>query len=211
MPAAMAPPQAPNQPPPSTLAAQLVENFSASVRSSRAADETAELQKFLPVIERIKNDPELLKTAQDRIEHNHMLIYVFGLISLDGLKWGDPFVSRAQIEQLEGETLKAVNFLKMTIRETPAVLAYVAEEGTFLFRKSEPLWLWILPRVLRLLGMEMAAALSSPIEELCRFILLTSNQHCDLWGHTAGILRYLQGCVDCEYPLSMASWILTQD
>ncbi|KAI6601117.1 hypothetical protein MCOR14_004531 [Pyricularia oryzae] len=196
IPAAMAPPQAPNQPPPSTLAAQLVENFSASVRSSRAADETAELQKFLPVIERIKNDPELLKTAQDRIEHNHMLIYVFGLISLDGLKWGDPFVSRAQIEQLEGETLKAVNFLKMTIRETPAVLAYVAEEGTFLFRKSEPLWLWILPRVLRLLGMEMASALARPIEELCRFILLTANQHCDLWGHTAGILRYLQGCVD---------------
>ncbi|KAH8156902.1 hypothetical protein CIB48_g11345 [Xylaria polymorpha] len=112
-----------NAPPPSTLAAQLVENISTSARSSRP-DETAELQRLFAAIEKVKNEPGLLASYQDRIEHNHMLIYVYARVVLEGLKWDEPF---ANTSQLRADATRAINFLKITVNETPEVLLFTAD------------------------------------------------------------------------------------
>ncbi|UZP37634.1 hypothetical protein NXS19_005450 [Fusarium pseudograminearum] len=83
-------------PPPSTLAAQLVENISASTKSSKS-DENSELKGFFAIIQRVKDDPTLLKTPEDRVEHNHMLIYVYSRAVLEGIRLDDPFLDRAQV------------------------------------------------------------------------------------------------------------------
>ncbi|KAJ4132971.1 serine/threonine-protein kinase M1 [Fusarium falciforme] len=72
-------------PPPSTLAAQLVENISASTKSSRS-DENSELKGFFAIIQRVKDDPALLKTPEERVENNHMLLYVYARVVLDGIR-----------------------------------------------------------------------------------------------------------------------------
>ena len=64
-------------PHPSTLAAQLVEDIAPSTKSSTRSDENAELKGFFAKIQRIKDNPGVLKTLKDRVEHNHMLIYVY--------------------------------------------------------------------------------------------------------------------------------------
>ncbi|KAL8413730.1 hypothetical protein RB594_005107 [Gaeumannomyces avenae] len=191
-----------NNPPPSTLAAQLVENIAVSSVHSSRSDETQELQKFFTVIERFKNDPNLLKTTAERVEHNHMLIYVYCRVALDGLTWEDPFADRAR---LKAEALKTANFIRVTIRETPAVLAFVPDEGAFLFRRSEPLWLWVLPKILKLLGSERCIEISSVIESLCEFILGIVNQAGPLWGETDPMICYFQTSVN-----SLLSYLSTR-
>jgi serine/threonine-protein kinase ATR len=178
-----------NQPPPSTLAAQLVDNISTPAARSSHPDETNELKRLFAVIERIKNQPNLLKTDQERIEHNHILIYVYTRVVLEGLQWDDPFAKNAK---LVSEASKALNFLEVTINETPTVLTYVADEKAFLFRGREPLWLWLLPRVLRMLGSEPCIPLTSAIEHLCGSLFHATSRHSSLWELGPQILLYFQ-------------------
>ncbi|KAK8008761.1 Protein kinase rad3 [Apiospora marii] len=181
-----------NGPPPSTLAAQLVENISASTRSSRP-DETAELKKLFGVIEEVKNNPETLESHQDRIEHNHMLIYVFARVVLEGLKWDDPFADR---EHLHSEALRAINFLKVTVRETPEVLVFSSSDASFMFRGSEPLWLWILPRVLKMLGHSQCLNLTTAIESLFQDFFIVIGQNGFLWPVASKLDQYMRNNFD---------------
>lgn len=181
-----------NGPPPSTLAAQLVENISASTRSSRP-DETAELKKFFSIIEEVKNNPETLESHQDRIEHNHMLIYVFSRVVLEGLRWDDPFADR---EHLHSEAVRAINFLKVTVRETPEVLVLSSPGTSFIFRGNEPLWLWILPRVLKMLGHSQCLNLTTAIESLFQDLSIVVAENGFLWPLASRLDQYLRSNFD---------------
>lgn len=181
-----------NAPPPSTLAAQLVENISTSARSSRP-DETAELQRLFAAIEKVKNEPGLLTSHQERVEHNHMLIYVYARVVLEGLKWDEPF---ANTSQLRADAVRAINFLKITVNETPEVLLFTVNNGTFLFRGPEPLWIWIFPKVLKMLGNSLCADLTAPIEGFFRELYLTAARSNGLWSHIPRFLAYLRSNFD---------------
>lgn len=178
-----------NLPPPSTLAAQLVDNISTPAVRSSHPDETNELKRLFAIIERFKNQPDLLRTEQERIEHNHILIYVYTRVVLEGLQWDDPFAKNAK---LVAEASKALNFLEVTITETPTVLTYVADDKAFLFRGREPLWLWLLPRVLRMLGSEPCVPLTSAIEHLCFTLIHATFHHSSLWELGPQIFLYFQ-------------------
>jgi len=177
-----------NMGPPSTLAAQLVETISPSATSSRP-DETQELKRLFGIIERVKNHPDLLRTPEEHIAHNHMLIYVYTRVALDGLRWDEPFADRAL---LCAEALKAINFLKVTIKETPEVLGYSTDGKAFLFRGHEPLWLWILPKVLKLLGHPSCTSLAVAIEGLCSFIIYASSRLDVESSMTGNLIRYFR-------------------
>jgi serine/threonine-protein kinase ATR len=181
-----------NAPPPSTLAAQLVENISTSTRSSRP-DETVELQRLFAAIERVKNDPSLLTSYRDRIEHNHMLIYVYARVVLEGLKWDEPFADKSQ---LRTDATRAINFLRITVNETPEVLLFTADSGAFLFRGLEPLWIWIFPKVLKMLGDDVCADLATPIEAFFRELYSTAGRSSSLWSHIPRFLTYLRSNFD---------------
>ncbi|KAF2971363.1 hypothetical protein GQX73_g2258 [Xylaria multiplex] len=181
-----------NAPPPSTLAAQLVENISTSARSSRP-DETAELQRLFAAIEKIKNDPGLLTSHQDRIEHNHMLIYVYACVVLEGLKWNEPFANKSQ---LRADAVRAINFLKITVNETPEVLLFAPANGAFLFRGTEPLWIWIFPKILKMLGNPQCADLNTQIEDFFGELYSTAARSNRLWSHIPQFLAYLRNNFD---------------
>lgn len=174
-------------PPPSTLAAQLVGNFSASNRSSRP-DESNELVRLVAEIEKVREQPELLKTQEQRLEHNHMLIYVYARVHLVG-KWDDPFVNK---DKLHSEALSGMQFIPLLIRETPAVLQYRAVEKTFLYRGPEPLWLWILPKILRMLGHRHCTALYPSIQGICEVILHVLRKNGCLWDLAHQMTQYFQ-------------------
>ncbi|KAI1816156.1 phosphatidylinositol 3 [Poronia punctata] len=194
-------------PPPSTLAAQLVENISTSTsaRSSRP-DETAELQNLFSAIENVKNNPNLLASYHDRIEHNHMLIYVYARVVLENLRWDEPF---ANAQQLRADAVGAINFLKITVNETPEVLLVAKTKGSisnsFLFRGEEPLWIWIFPKVLKLLeiGGGPCAALTGPIEAFFNEVYISATRSNKLWPHIPQFLAYLRSNLDAiQFHLS---------
>jgi serine/threonine-protein kinase ATR len=147
------------------------------------------------VIERVKNEPGSLKTPEERVEHNHMLVYVYARVVLEGLKWDDPF---ADWEQLEADALKAVHFLKVTIPETPTVLHFTTDGTTFLHRGSEPLWVWLFPKLLRMLGHPKCPALTSALESLFHFIFLTASRSAGLWNTCEPLFGYLQANFRCK-------------
>lgn len=181
-------------PPPSTLAAQLVGNISTTARSSRP-DENSELKRFFETIERIKNEPELLKTSDDRVEHNHLLIYVYACVVLEGLKWDDPFADRSQ---LKSEALKAIHFLKVTVQETPTVLNYTTDGNAFLHRGREPLWAWLFPKVFKMLGHPQCLSITSSLEAFFHFILMTATNSAGLWNSCEPLYAYLQTNFRCK-------------
>lgn len=181
------------QPPPSTLAAQLVENISASTRSSRP-DETAELGKLIGIIEKVKDQPENLKTQEERISHNHMLIYVYARVTLEGLKWDDPFDK----SHLKSEALRAINFLKVAVNETPEVLLTTSEPDMYLFRGREPLWIWIFPKVLKMLGYSQSIDLTSAIEAFFHVVFSVACRTTALWSFIPQFLAYLKLNFDGE-------------
>ncbi|KAF4494809.1 uvsb pi-3 kinase [Fusarium agapanthi] len=175
-------------PPPSTLAAQLVENISASTKSSKS-DENSELKGFFAIIQRVKDDPTLLKTPEDRVEHNHMLIYVYSRAVLEGIRLDDPFLDRTQVRT---EGLKAISFLRFSIKETPAVLKHRVGEQEYMFRGREPLWIWLLPQLLRLLGHSQCLELTEAIEGFLQYTMLVIAQNWTLWDMAPSFLFYLR-------------------
>lgn len=160
--------------------------------SSATPDETAELKRFFAQIERIKNQETPLKTPEERIGHNHMLIYVYARVVLDSLKWDDPFANRAH---LQAEAAKAVSFLRVTIEETPEVLTCITDGRTFLFRSGEPLWVWVFPRILRLLGNPYCTPLVKDIELFFRQVFVSMMQSGSLWGEIPVFVQYLAEAV----------------
>ncbi|KAF5605879.1 uvsb pi-3 kinase [Fusarium pseudocircinatum] len=175
-------------PPPSTLAAQLVENISASTKSSKS-DENSELKGFFAIIQRVKDDPTLLKTPEDRVEHNHMLIYVYSRAVLEGIRLDDPFLDRTQVRT---EGLKAISFLRFSIKETPEVLKHRVGEQEYMFRGREPLWVWLLPQLLRLLGHSQCLELTEAIEGFLQYTMLIIAQNWTLWDMAPSFLFYLR-------------------
>ncbi|KAG5983170.1 hypothetical protein E4U55_000604 [Claviceps digitariae] len=177
--------------PPSTLAAQLVENISTSARSSRS-DENHELKGLFTLIQRVKDHPEVLVSQADRVEHNHMLIYVYCRVALDGIKLDDPFVNRAHVH---AELIKAINFLRFTIKETPSVLMYKSESKALVYRGEEPLWVWLLPYLLRFLGLDLFRELEGSIEGFLQYLFLIIARTDELWSMGPSFVLYLRTCV----------------
>lgn len=180
--------------PPSTLAAQLVGNIATTARSSKP-DESSELKRLLETIESVKNDPGLLKTPADHLEHNHMLIYVYACVKLDGLKWDDPFVNR---DHLQSEISQTVQFLRLTITEDAEVLFITTDGSKFLQRGTEPLWVWLFPKLLKMLGHPHCLSLSSSLESLFLFLIKSASKNGDMWHLCEPLYAYLQGNFRCE-------------
>lgn len=175
-------------PPPSTLAAQLVENIAASTKASRT-DENSELKGFYDIIQRVTNNADLLKSPSEHIEHNHMLIYVYCRVILDGMKLDDPFLDRAH---LRAESLKAIVFMRYAIKETPSVLEYKSDDSGFIFRGHEPLWIWLLPQLLRMLGHPKCLELESSIEGFFQYVLLVVARTGTIWKLASPITLYFR-------------------
>ena len=183
-------------PPPSTLAAQLVENLSPSAKSSRS-DENRELKSLFAIIQQIKDNPELLKSHAERVEHNHMLIYVYSRVVLDNIKPDDPFLDASHVGT---EALRAINFLRFTIKETPSVLAFTGHHG-FVFRGQEPLWIWLLPRLLRILGHAKLHRLDDSIEGFLQYLMLVVARNGTLWEMAPQLSSYLRAIVSGKSSL----------
>ncbi|PHH65261.1 hypothetical protein CDD81_3120 [Ophiocordyceps australis] len=180
-----------NHLPPSTLAAQLVENISTSASSARS-DENHELQGLFALIQGVKDNPETLRIPEERIRHNHMLIYVYCRVALEAIRLDDPFMNRASVN---AELLKAINFLRFTVKETPNVLRVTGQNCDFMHRGSEPLWMWLLPHVLRFLGHAEFLELQEAIQGFLCYLVLVVARNDSLWGLSDSLFLYIRACM----------------
>ncbi|KAK3935676.1 protein kinase rad3 [Diplogelasinospora grovesii] len=186
------------QPPPSTLAAQFAENFAASagLPRSRPEEDASELKRLLKVIEEQKTNPSSL-TLEDRVKQNHLLIYACCRVVLDSIAWNDPFRDLAS-EHSESQARRAINFLVLSINESPSVIDFIDNGGDLLYRGKLPLWMWLMPKVLKLLGHKRMLGVSGAIQSLCECIMAHTVQHPSLSRQRTGksFCRYITASVD---------------
>lgn len=130
-----------------------------------------------------------------RTVYNHVLVYLCTRVVLDAINWEDLSKDRSY---LKGEVRKFIYFFKVTIYETPEILNYTTDD--FLFRGREPLWMWILPKILRLLGDDRCGAISGELEEFCKFVVMMARETTSLRKQAELMIQYFQDIVDGEAP-----------
>lgn len=177
-------------PPPSTLTAQLVEDIRVT-QEREPVSQVGDVNLLLAEIEQVKRKPDLIETDEDRLRHNHLLIYVNCIVMLDRPRWQSAFNSAAK-----EEVSKSMQFLKVTIKETPEVLRYRVNGDKFALRGREALWAWLLPRILPLLSHATFESIVKEIEDLAGLIATVLMQDEAQGGSFTLFVLYMNSTVD---------------
>ena len=186
------PTQPSSEPPPSTLAAELIEGLDVPHKSRPTKpDELTEIKRLYTIIEEEKHKAgsDLEKTYEERLAFNHIIFYVCAGPVLDAVKADGLFT------RLSHKAQHTISLFKIAIQETPDVLHLTTDGDEFLLRGREPLWLWFLPRLLALLGRSKLPGITPAIEGFVHFTFQTAAKHVPLWDLGPGLIRYFQTCL----------------
>lgn len=180
------------EPPPSTMAAQLINNLSTTTKPSRQGGEDD--LKALLELSRMANDTEQLSSLDTNLEHHHKLIYVFVRLVLEPLSTDDPFMD---VQNVVSQASDALDVFISAIKETPSVLGYSSKHESFQSRGEEPLWVWLFPRLLGLLGRKRCDMLTEKIKDLFFVSFQAVSRSPMLWNMASSFFCYLKECVTC--------------
>jgi serine/threonine-protein kinase ATR len=175
--------------PPSTMAAQLINNLSSTNKQSRQGGQDD--LKALVELSRMANDAEELKSLDSKIEHNHMLIYVFTRLVLEPLVTDDPFMD---VQNVVSQAADALDAFISAIKETPIVLSCIPRPESLQSRGEEPLWAWLFPRLLGLLGRRRCDTLTEKIKDLFFVSFQAVSRFPTLWILASQFFSYLKLC-----------------
>lgn len=189
--------------PPSTMAAQLINNLSTTNKPSREPEQD-DLKRLMTEVSELENSSTELSNLDVKLEHKHKLIYVFARAVLERLSNDDPFINTAQ---LVSQASEALDIFTSTIRETPAVLAYVlTPQETLQARGQEPLWMWLFPRVLTLLGRRECEDLTDKIKSFFSTSFQAVAQSPKIWYLSSLFFSYLKECASRTFDNNHLIW-----
>ncbi|KAG9237915.1 protein kinase-like protein rad3 [Amylocarpus encephaloides] len=178
--------------PPSTMAAHLISNLTTTNRPSREPEQD-DLKRLMSEISERENSLHELTDVKPVLEHKHKLIYVFTRAVLERLNNDDPFVN---VDQLISQASEALDIFMSTIKETPAVLDYVLPpEAVLQARGREPLWAWLFPKVLSLLGRRGCDKLTQKIDIFFYVCFQSISRSPKLWNLSSSFFSYLKECI----------------
>lgn len=184
------------EPPPSTLAAQLVNNLS-NARKRPLQDSEDNFALLTSEVSNFDKNRDDHTTSEEITEHNHRTVYVITRACLDPAHSGesDPFANKEKVLEVAGQGL---DVLLGAIKETPVILVKIAElNGLVRTGRGIPLWVWLWPRLLRLLGKEGCERLWQKIREFFETAFeLARKSQVELWGLEQQFSSYLRHCVD---------------
>jgi serine/threonine-protein kinase ATR len=189
--------------PPSTMAAQLINNLSTTNKPSREPEQD-DLKRLMTEVSDLENSSTELSNVDVKLEHKHKMIYVFARAVLERLSNDDPFINTAQ---LVSQASEALDIFTSTIRETPAVLSYVLKpQETLQARGQEPLWMWLFPRVLTLLGRRECDDLTEKIKSFFSASFRAVAQSPKIWYLSSSFFSYLKKCASRTFNHAHPNW-----
>ncbi|KAF2115782.1 hypothetical protein BDV96DRAFT_599348 [Lophiotrema nucula] len=182
-------PPAPNghNPPPSTIAAQIVNNAS-NVKAQQQGDLKVafpdllkEYLKYLNESSRDESDPQL----------NAQVIAVIAEAGLGPLLHDNPFAPGSTHEQGVDSLLA----IKLTIKRRPPLLLSSKDEepeGSL----QPPLFIWLVPKLLGLLGHSNLDAIQQDVRDLLGTCLSVLGTQPALWQYTSSAVSLCRSCID---------------
>ena len=178
------------------MAAQLINNLSTPNKPSRNAEQE-DLKKLMDEVSIQEASISELSSDEARLEHKHKLIYVFARAVMERLAGDDPFLN---VETIIPQASDALDIFMSTIKEIPDVLRYCVElDSAFLTRGREPLWFWLFPRVLGLLGRRQCDGLTEKIKDFFYVCFQVASRSPNLWTLSSLFFCYFKECVSSMY------------
>jgi serine/threonine-protein kinase ATR len=175
-----------NLPPPSTIAAQIVHN-----RSHVARQEPENKALFGRLLQEYLKDPVI---EEANAETNAQLIGVVAEAGLDILLKDDPFAPDALLQQANDSLL----VIQLSIKRTPEVLLFSSGNDS-VNEERPPLLLWLLPRILSLLGRNHMKPVQASLSRLLTESIRAIRESSSLWRSSSIILGVFRNIVEGEF------------
>ncbi|ESZ94262.1 hypothetical protein SBOR_5330 [Sclerotinia borealis F-4128] len=177
--------------PPSTMAAQLINNLSTKKPSRQI--EHDDLQSLMIEVSIRENDPSDFTDPDAMLEHKHKLLYVIAKVVLDKLNKDDPFMNVQNVINQASETLDVII---STVKDVPNILNYIStQDHPLKTRGSEPFWIWLFPRILSCLGRWNCQKLTAKIQVFFSTSFEVVARSPKLWGLSSNFFSYLKDSI----------------
>ncbi|KZF22699.1 hypothetical protein L228DRAFT_247070 [Xylona heveae TC161] len=179
------------EPPPSTIAAQLVDNLSATGSHTQPGEQ----ENFDQLLREILSSENAFTAENVSVEldikFSFKLICVVTRAGLDVLLQHDPFRDVTHLLPRANDSLAVISSV---IRRNPEVIFYKDDnrEGSII---SVELYVSLLPKIWNLLGQPRAATLLDRLKDLLSVILSSSSGRVKLWPSFIKVLRSYCVCV----------------
>lgn len=178
--------------PPSTYAAQIVDNLTNGSRG-RPSDGQALLQQLLREILQPDHDGQALPGAiETAIDVNYRLIYVIVRAGLDVLHHENPFDHQLDLQSLALQCLAAID---LTIQRFPDVLFFVPLGVQPQDQPQGPLFLWLVPQLANLLNRDISDQIRYEIEKILKRAIHARTKSGSLKTRFHPVSKYIQGCI----------------
>lgn len=179
-------------PPPSTYAAQIVDTLTKAKQQPKP-DERELFQQLLREILGADEVPEpQAETVETDINVNYRLIYVVVKAGLEVLLQDDPFQQQSVLSE---QALNSLAVIQLTIERSPEVLFLIPSAHEPGFEPGGPLFLWLLPRLLSILGSGRDERVQEKAIDLIRAALSVQSRSSTLRERLHPAFKYTQGCI----------------
>jgi len=181
------------EPPPSTYAAQIVDNLTSARRRSGSSGNQAHLRQLLQMIlDADRNGDALSGAYETSTEVNYRLIYTIVRAGLETLSCS-PFDDQRDVQIQALNTLAVVD---LTIRRCPEVLFCDSQNNDPIIRPVGPLFLWLIPHLVNLLSNETNPDIREGAVEVLRTALKVQTRASTSRSRLHPVAKYLQGCIN---------------
>ena len=180
-------------PPPSTFAAQIVDNLASAKRLSSSTDKQADLRQLLQMIlDADQDDDPLSEAIETSIEVNYRLIYTIVRAGLEILSSSNPFDNTRDVQVQAQNTLAVVD---LTIRRYPEVLFWIPSLNDPTVRPGGPLFLWLVPQLINLLSHRFDKEVNKRTANILGTILSVQTRASTSKFRLRPVSKYIRGCI----------------
>lgn len=182
--------------PPSTLAANFANNLSTTRKPSRHDDQD-DFQQLLLDVSKYEENPHGVISVEERLEHCQELIYVVVIGVLEPLTKSNASVNEQ--DQLQ-KASEGIDVLIATIKEFPVVLDQVPGQRVQMLSGSDaPLWMWLFPQVLALVGSKRCETLKDKVTDFFKVSFTEVSKTLQLWALNSAFFGYLKHCANSKH------------
>ena len=178
-------------PPSSTFAAQIVDGLT-KPRQTLKSDRQANFRQLLQEILDADQNEGHHTAVETNVQVNSKLIYVTVRAGLEVLPKDNPFDHQADLQK---QALNSLAVIDLTIRRSPEVLFFVPERSDNPEKPRTPLFLWLVPQLLKLLGHHHNENLRKAVIRVLGTAISAQRSLSTLRTKIAPIQKYVQGCI----------------
>ena len=181
-------------PPPSTFAAQIVQNLTSARDRPGHGPKPTQLPRLLQqILDGDRRGDSQYGAVETDLDVNYQLIYVIVKAGLENLSTPNPFDDQ---EALVAQGLDCLAVITLTIKRSPAVLFAVPSSHETSIALKGSLFLWLIPQLTNLLRLESHEKLIEATRTTLETAVSIQASSYTSKTHLNPVVKYIQGCIN---------------